>query len=166
MTTRRMSRKSITNSLNGRRRITLKDHITKAKFLNKQNRTPSCQGLKSKYWIGYKDFLCHSCNNLSKLIPNGHSNCPLHLYPQKWPHQSLPSQNPYQEVSIVVVVHEPSCWDIAELAGTPANDAVLCQPLDSTAKPLHQSATYFNDSKEPNKPSRKLQNFVRSRSPT
>ena len=74
MTTRRMSKMSITNSLNGRRRITLKDHITNAKFLNKQNRMPSCQGLRSKNWIGYKDFLCHSCNDLSKLIPNSHSN--------------------------------------------------------------------------------------------
>ena len=53
----------------------------------------------------------------------------------------------------MVAVHEPSCWDIAKLAGTPANDVVLRQPLDSTARPFHQSATYFGDSKEPSKPS-------------
>ena len=130
--------------MNGRLRVTLKDNITKTKFLNKMNCTPSCQSFKSKNRVWNGNLLYQSRNHLPMFVP---SQYPLPLNPQRLPHLNLLSQNPHQEASTKVSLHEPSCWDSDGPAENPASDDAQRQQPCSTARPPHQLATYSGDSR-------------------
>ena len=153
---------SITNSMNGRLQITLhyEDQVPERNELHAL--LPKFQEWKQnqewEFALPKLQLPLHACSEQPFQYP-------LLLNPQKLPYQSLPSQNPHQEASIEVSVHEPSYWDSAGPTETPVDDDALHQQPYSVARPPLQPTSYSGDSIESSKSSQKLQNSARNKTP-